>query len=614
MSAKLVPILVLVGLASAAAGFVGGLVVARERDAPSAAHETVHPGTAPATVVATAVATAPASSAQDPGRGVGGSDEPLPESLLEPVSARTGPAVADAVGAVPSLGPRAAERWSRALLDADPTPPDGTSARPLALVLATLRWAEHDPDAAVAAALEALSADRPTASGSSFDFELVNGQGGFGGMTLDAYEEIISYEDPTFRAPGASSGSPPADTLVRQYPDSLVRWLDARDAATLSPPQRAFVVRLLRMDGAVSADVAWGLVERAGAAPSGAASSGVDPAIDDWAVELAHAVHETDPERARRWMQERFAGPSGNGPVGERVWRLMPFDPDGALALIESVSDPETRSRLIADHADSLAANDPDAALALVSSLDGPDRSRALDAVMWTLSEASPERAVDALRGLSAQDVRAFPPASLEALVDTVARDRPDVVPGLVEALGDGIDGTRASDIHRSWSRVDPVAADAWASDRLSPDRYASLAADAAMERTYGDPEATLAAFATLPPTERRRHAAQVAIGLGPGDPDAARRWRDGLGDPAERVAANAGLWTIAAMERPDLAVEALGALDPSERLATFERAVPLVGRMDSRWLAGLADDDRLAPAERAVVERWRQTCAPEPF
>ncbi len=192
------------------------------------------------------------------------------------------------------------------------------------------------------------------------------------------------------------------------------------------------------------------------------------------------------------------------------------FDPAGALALIQSVPDPDERSDLLAAHVGTIAADDPDAALALALSLEGHARSRSLDAVVWALVEASPERVVDALRELAVEDVRAFPYGPPEALVDNVARARPEVVPG--------------------------------------------------------------------------------------------------LDDPAERIAANAGLWAMATLERPDLAVDALSALDPSERLATFERAVPLVGPMDPRWLAGLVDDDRLAPAERAAVERWADACGPEPF
>lgn len=149
--------------------------------------------------------------------------------------------------------------------------------------------------------------------------------------------------------------------------------------------------------------------------------------------------------------------------------QLAARDPDKAIAYVGEARNDMERRMFTAAIAQGLAQVDPDRAIQWALEIDTGGELQLYAAVLATISQQNPRRALDAAVAVQNPNIRR---RALQGVFMSVANNDPVLAVSYLEQIqGDEIEESVTQSILASWSRSDPGAAIEWALSRNKDDR-----------------------------------------------------------------------------------------------------------------------------------------------
>lgn len=289
------------------------------------------------------------------------------------------------------------------------------------------------------------------------------------------------------------------------------------------------------------------------------------------------AIGRTDPDRALALAAELAKTREQRAIYSALFAQLTEADPASAVSRLAQVPAGEARDNALRAIADGWAQADPSAALTWAQKLNPADRAPAMEAVLASLVETDPMRAIElAQQSLSGT---AFDRTLLAALQSLTKTD-PKTAAALVSKLEPGEVQNQASyAVARALAADNPTGALAWAQTLPAGDLRGKVLNNIMDSWAAKDPVAAGQYVAQMPAGPEQESAAARLATLLAGNPTQAIAWAQSLGSPAARSAAVINLASAWAQRDPAAAAQWAGSLQPAE-----VRSEALNGAM-SYWL-----------------------------
>jgi len=221
--------------------------------------------------------------------------------------------------------------------------------------------------------------------------------------------------------------------------------------------------------------------------------------------------------------------------------RWAEVDPKGALQFVLQSKQKSFRDGALASVFSGMAVNDPAMAKAEAAAITDPvSRRLATIAVAGALAVKNPDDWVEMVN--KDHSLGSF--TSIRSITSEWANDDPVAAAGRLENLPASMRKGAAGSIAKIWGSKDAPAALAWASSLKSPAERTEALGAVVGGMSAKDPEAAMAAMATLPPAARKAGLKSVFTTLADTDFKGAVARASALTDPADQHTALESLVT----------------------------------------------------------------------
>ncbi len=344
-----------------------------------------------------------------------------------------------------------------------------------------------------------------------------------------------------------------AESVLADAGDSRVA-LEA--AGKLRDPRQRALEFGRRLEAWIAQDPEAALVYVRNLAPSAEHTQGL--------LMVLGALGRTDPDRTLALAAELVSTREQRAIYSSIFAQLAAADPAAAARKLDSVPSGESRNQALRALADGWAATDVAAALAWAQQLGGTDLAPAMEAVLATVAQQDPLRAIDLARHtLSGAAYERTVTAALQTLLRTDPRE----AGAFVNALAPGAAQTQtALAVARALATQNPAEALAW-TKTLPSDQLQALALNNVLDLwTARDPAAAGAYVAQMESGGAQDSAAEyLARLLATANPAHAIAWAQALPGANARDRALVSIASTWAQTEPAAAARWAGTMPASE-------------------------------------------------
>ncbi len=323
-----------------------------------------------------------------------------------------------------------------------------------------------------------------------------------------------------------------------------------------------------------------------------------------------------DPIAAMEWMDQNPDWVKSSHTKEMAIMNIMHADPQAGLAMIETITNTQSRMNMQAEYASQLANSSPEEAYSWASNLSNSSaRSYAQQRVLEVWSYSSPDTAINFVSSLPDGEISE---SALHSLYSSAAAIKgmadPASAMSWVDTLPDLFAQTARQTVFHTWVEQSPEDALQWVEYSSDPQVRDSLVQSIAPMISHSDLDLALRLYPEMSPDAQSQMAYGITQQLYYNDPSSAESWVSTLPQGPASVEATSMLVMLMSESQPLQALE-MAIQQPSE--VRTELLMQLTYSVSSQQSAlfqnWVATADLTAEEHQMISEATRQMNADDP-